>query len=182
MKTKTKRFNKTYNRRLTKHQHAKAKHYQITILLAIALSAVIIGHQSLKPIFTPDRPAPPSILIGRLPINQNKPTASLTIPDRIRIIARQENFKWPDYLVRLSYCESRHDPLAIGDQGNSRGLFQIHKKYHPEVSTLQAFNIEYATKWTINMINAGKQGQWSCNKIILAENNKDAKYNIAIIK
>lgn len=177
MKTKTKRFNK----KLTKHQHAKAQRHQIIIILAVCLSAAIIGNQSLKPIYTAP-PASPSTLIGRLPINQDKPTASLSIAERIRIIAAEQHFQWPDYLVKLAFCESKLDPLAIGDQGNSRGLFQIHKRYHPEVSTLQAFNIEYATKWTINMINAGKQNQWSCNKIILAENNKDPKYNIAIIK
>lgn len=93
----------------------------------------------------------------------NKP---ITVEDKIRAIAKSKNFQWTDYLIKLAKCESKLDPLAIGDNGNSRGLFQIHKKYHPEVSTLQAFNIEYATSWTIDMINAGKQGQWTCDRLI----------------
>jgi len=93
----------------------------------------------------------------------------LTVEDKIRKVAKEKNFQYADYLVKLAYCESKLDPLAIGDQGNSRGLFRIHKVYHPEVSTLMAFNVEQSTAWTIDMINAGKQGQWSCNSIVLAK-------------
>ena len=100
---------------------------------------------------------------------QRKVAKPLTIEDKIRKVAREKGFQYADYLVDLAFCESRLDPLAIGDQGNSRGLFQIHKKFHPEVSTLMAFNIEQSTAWTIDMINAGKQGQWSCNSIVLAK-------------
>jgi len=100
---------------------------------------------------------------------QRKAVKPLTVEDKIRKVAKEKGFQYADYLVDLAFCESRLDPLAIGDQGNSRGLFQIHKKFHPEVSTLQAFNIEESTAWTIDMINAGKQGQWSCNSIVLAK-------------
>ena len=100
---------------------------------------------------------------------QRKAVKPLTVEDKIRKVAKEKNFKFADYLVNLANCESKLDPLAIGDQGNSRGLFQIHKKFHPEVSTLMAFNIEQSTAWTIDMINAGKQGQWSCNSIVLAK-------------
>jgi hypothetical protein len=97
-----------------------------------------------------------------------KSVKPLTVEDKIRKVAKEKNFKFADYLVNLAFCESRLDPLAIGDKGLARGLFQIRKDYHPEVSTLMAFNVEQSTAWTIDMINAGKQGQWSCNAIVLA--------------
>ena len=100
---------------------------------------------------------------------QRKVVKPLTVEDKIRKVAKEKNFQYVDYLVNLANCESRLDPLAIGDKGLARGLFQIRKDYHPEVSTLMAFNIEQSTAWTIDMINAGKQGQWSCNSIVLAK-------------
>ena len=90
----------------------------------------------------------------------------LSVEEQIRKIAKDSNFKWPNYLVSLAKCESSLNPFAIGDNGHSRGLFQIHDKYHPEISTEQAMNIEFSTNWTIDMIEAGKQNQWSCNEKI----------------
>jgi hypothetical protein len=88
------------------------------------------------------------------------------IETQIREIAKEHNFKWPDYLIRLAMCESSLNPFAVGDNGYSRGLFQIHKGYHPTISDEQAFNIRFATEWTMNKINKGQQHLWSCDRII----------------
>jgi hypothetical protein len=88
-----------------------------------------------------------------------------SVEDHIRYLARKYNFQWEDYLVRLADCESTLNPFALGDNGNSRGLFQIHKGYHPAVSDQCAYDVECATIWAMYMINNGKQGLWTCDKI-----------------
>jgi len=90
----------------------------------------------------------------------------LSVEDEIRYLADINNFPYPDYLVRLAKCESSLNPKAIGDSGKSRGLFQIHKGYHPEITDEQAFDIAFATEWTMQKIMAGQQHLWSCDKII----------------
>ena len=97
---------------------------------------------------------------------QRKAVKPLSVEDKIRKVAKEKNFQYADYLVDLAFCESRLDPLAIGDQGNSRGLFQIHKKYHPTITTLDAFNVEWSTSWAIDQINSGKQSMWTCDRLI----------------
>jgi len=92
--------------------------------------------------------------------------SAIIVEQQIRQIAENEGFEWPDYLCRLAECESGMNPNARGDSGHSRGLFQIHELYWPDVSDEEAFDIEWSTKWTIDMINAGYQHYWSCDKLI----------------
>ena len=61
-------------------------------------------------------------------------------------------------------CESRFDPWAIGDQGNSRGLYQIHKKYNPGVTTECAFSPVCSTEWAIKEVQKNGWQKWSCAK------------------
>lgn len=65
-------------------------------------------------------------------------------------------------LIRLAHCESTLNPDAVGDEGNSYGLFQIFLKWHPDVTQEQAQNIEFATKWTANKIRQGQGDLWTC--------------------
>lgn len=95
-------------------------------------------------------------------LTTNKPSVEV----QIREIAKEHNFQWPDYLIRLAMCESSLNPQAVGDDGKSRGLFQIHSGYHPEVSDAEAKNIKFATEWTMAKINQGKQHLWVCDRII----------------
>ncbi|MBD3359459.1 MAG: hypothetical protein GF365_02015 [Candidatus Buchananbacteria bacterium] len=69
-------------------------------------------------------------------------------------------------LIQLAHCESSLNPEAVGDNGNSYGLYQIYLKWHPDVNKKQAQDIEFATKWTANKIRQGKGDLWTCwNKI-----------------
>lgn len=65
-------------------------------------------------------------------------------------------------LIRLAHCESSLNPEAVGDNGNSYGLFQIFLKWHPDVTAEQARDIEFATKWTANKIRQGQGHLWTC--------------------
>jgi hypothetical protein len=89
------------------------------------------------------------------------------VEGQIRQIAEEWDFPYQDYLVRLAKCESGLNPKALGDgMFKSRGIFQISKFYHPNISDECAYDVECATKFTIEKINAGQQGLWSCDRII----------------
>jgi hypothetical protein len=134
-------------------------HYWNIILGALCLAMVFVASASLNE----QDVEPPSII-------HEAQAQTLTVEQQIRQIAKEENFQWTDYLVRLAYCESRLDPNATNTEGNSagidRGVFQINSFYHSEVSDEQAFDVDYATRWTINMINEGRQTEWVCDKLI----------------
>jgi len=57
--------------------------------------------------------------------------------------------------------ESRDYPEATGDGGESRGLWQINKTWHPEVSDACAYNVTCSTDWSLGRIRAGHVDEWS---------------------
>jgi hypothetical protein len=57
--------------------------------------------------------------------------------------------------------ESGHRPEATGDGGESRGLWQINKTWHPEVSDACAYNVTCSTDWSLERIRAGHVDEWS---------------------
>jgi hypothetical protein len=57
--------------------------------------------------------------------------------------------------------ESRHHPEATGDGGESRGLWQINKSWHPEVSDACAYDVTCSTDWSLERIRAGYVDEWS---------------------
>lgn len=149
-----------------KNQNQQKKELKILIwiLVFFALTGFSYTHQALK---ITQAQAPYEMQNNRLPINPDKENPS--VMERIRIIAYQEGFRFPDYLSRLAYCESRYDLFALNankDGTIDRGVFQINDYWHPDVSTAQAMDLEFATKWTIEKINAGYQHLWACDKLI----------------
>jgi Lysozyme like domain len=57
--------------------------------------------------------------------------------------------------------ESQHHPEATGDGGVSRGLWQINKDWHPEVSDACAYDVTCSTRWSLERIRAGYVDEWS---------------------
>ena len=57
--------------------------------------------------------------------------------------------------------ESRHHPEATGDGGDSRGLWQINKTWHPEVSDACAYDVTCSTHWSLERIRDGYADEWS---------------------
>jgi hypothetical protein len=57
--------------------------------------------------------------------------------------------------------ESEFNPRALGDGEASRGLWQISRIYHPEVSDAVAFNVASSTEWSLERIRSGKANEWS---------------------
>ena len=61
---------------------------------------------------------------------------------------------------KLALWIVKHESHSIrarkGDGEASRGLWQISKIYHPEVSDAMAFNVASSTDWSLERIRAGK--------------------------
>ena len=102
--------------------------------------------------------------------NKNEKIQNSNIESQIREIAKENNFRWEDYLVRLAKCENtRLDPNAKNTEGNSparsvdRGLWQINSYHHSEVSDECAFDVRCSTEWTMDRINNGYQHEWVCD-------------------
>lgn len=94
------------------------------------------------------------------------------VETRIREIAVEEDFKWADYAVRLTECESSHNPQKTNTEGNyppdsiDRGLWQINNYWHYEVSDECAYDLDCSTRWSMNYIKNGNQKEWVCDKIV----------------
>jgi hypothetical protein len=70
----------------------------------------------------------------------------------------------PSLALWIVKHESQFDPHAKGDGEASRGLWQISKIYHPEVSDAVAFNVASSTDWSLARIRSGKVNEWSTYK------------------
>lgn len=79
----------------------------------------------------------------------------------IRRIAEKKGISG-DLMVALAQCESNGNAGAIGDNGNSRGLYQIHRVYWPEITDAEAFDPAWATEWTVQRVQEGRGYLWSC--------------------
>lgn len=149
------------------------KFITITLLL-LAFIFACVGANAESSIKTPKESlnATTSIVEPvRLPVAED---ITPSVPLQIRMIAREHNFKWEDYLLRLAECENDNfDPKRINDKGNypadsvDRGIFMINDYWHSEVSDECAFDVRCATEWTMERIEAGYQEEWVCNNIIL---------------
>ena len=67
----------------------------------------------------------------------------------------------PNLAIWIVRHESQFNPRAKGDGEASRGLWQISKIYHPEVTDTIAFNMASSTEWSLGRIRAGKAHEWS---------------------
>jgi hypothetical protein len=65
--------------------------------------------------------------------------------------------------------ESQHQPKATGDGGESRGLWQINKDWHPEVSDACAYDVTCSTDWSLLRIRSGYADEWSTWKYCKAK-------------
>ena len=67
----------------------------------------------------------------------------------------------PQLALWIVKHESSFNPYARGDGDASRGLWQISKIYHPEVSDADAFSVKSSTEWSLDRIHSGKVNEWS---------------------
>jgi hypothetical protein len=89
--------------------------------------------------------------------------ANLT-PLQVKAYVRTEALEHgvnPQLALWIVKHESSFNPRAKGDGEASRGLWQISRIYHPEVSDAEAFNVASSTEWSLERIRSGKASEWS---------------------
>ncbi len=91
-------------------------------------------------------------------------TQTLEVRDLIVKVAKEKGFENVEGLLNLAHCESRFTPTAFNPTNNSndRGIYQISKRWHPEVSDDVAYSPKKATEWTIERLEAGYGYEWMC--------------------
>lgn len=63
-------------------------------------------------------------------------------------------------------CESSFNPKAVGDNGTSFGLAQIHLPAHPHITKEQAFDPYFALNFMASEMKAGRSWKWTCYKLL----------------
>lgn len=118
-------------------------------ILFIALAATTTATYTITPVQTiPTRIRPvQSVLIP-------------TSPDAYIRTAATQNGVNPDFASCIVSHESQ-DTNRPGDDGNSRGYWQISRVWHGEVSDACAYNLQCSTAWSLAWIKAGHAAQWS---------------------
>lgn len=94
----------------------------------------------------------------------------LTLPgektsvQEVKIYVRRQAVEYgvnPNLALWIVKHESSFNPHAKGDGEASRGLWQISRIYHPEVSDAEAFSVASSTEWSLERIRSGKVNEWS---------------------
>jgi hypothetical protein len=101
----------------------------------------------------------PPVPANPLRSRSDRPTA-LQVKAYVQTEAVQHGVN-PTLALWIVKHESQFNPRAKGDGEASRGLWQISKIYHPEVSDAMAFNVRSSTEWSLERIRAGKASEWS---------------------
>jgi hypothetical protein len=165
---------------MKKNKKQKAKDLKIIfwLMALIALIGIYNTHSLLDPVTAS---APYGKIYQSFPIAEDKATSTMAVKDRIILEAQKANFKWTDYLLRLANCESGLNEFATNDKNNKpewskdRGVFQINDYWQKQVPDSVAYNVEEATRWTMDKINKGGQRIWVCDKLV---RNNPAKYAV----
>ena len=92
------------------------------------------------------------------------PTASRTSVQEVKAYVQRQAVEFgvdPFLALWIVKHESSFNPRAKGDGEASRGLWQISRIYHPEVSDDVAFSIASSTGWSLQRIRDGKVNEWS---------------------
>jgi hypothetical protein len=99
-----------------------------------------------------------------LPANPLKLQSGRPTPQEVKAYVRTQAVEYgvnPTVALWIVRHESQFNPRAKGDGEASRGLWQISKIYHPEVSDAMAFNVASSTEWSLERIRSGKVNEWS---------------------
>jgi len=157
-------------------QTSKQSIKNISWLIAfVAVLGIYNTHHLLKPA---EATAPFARYWQTFPIAEDRKPGNMK--ELIIMEAQKANFKWIDYLLRLTTCENRqHIPDLKANAGNhpsysvDRGLFAINSYWHSEVSDECAFDPVCSVKWTMWWIESGYQHEWMCDTLV---RNNPEKY------
>lgn len=99
-----------------------------------------------------------------LPLNPLRSPSDRLMTPEVKAYVQTQALEYgvdPKLALWIVQHESQFNPRAKGDGEASRGLWQISRIYHPEVSDAVAFNIASSTEWSLERIRSGKANEWS---------------------
>jgi Lysozyme like domain len=147
-----------------------SSHWVRKILLAVYVLAIVwTSYTHAAEYRTPERATPAPLAPARIVIHP-----LFRGPSAVRVYvqnAARASGVNPHIAEWIVSHESRHRPEATGDGGESRGLWQINKAWHPEVSDACAYDVMCSTGWSLNRIRAGYVDEWSTWKYCKAKFN-----------
>jgi hypothetical protein len=144
-----------------KHADSKpASHWFHKIILTTYVLAIVwttLGHAAEYTVTASPAPAYEAPLE---PMPTFLPRGRLAVRAYVQSAAKDAgvNPRVADWIVTH---ESQHHPDATGDGGESRGLWQINKAWHPEVSDACAYDVTCSTRWSLERIRGGYVDEWS---------------------
>ena len=137
--------------------------------LIVTVSLIVIPVFSANPteiIVNQSSPVATSTPVERAVVRQVKrPEPSATLIALINEKADQFNVS-AEIMTKVIACESGFNERALGDAGYSRGLVQIHSKYHPTVTDAQAYDAEFAVEFLAKSLADGKGSMWTCWRLL----------------
>ena len=102
--------------------------------------------------------------LSRIPRNPLRLLSDRPTAQDVKAYVRTQAVEYgvnPGLALWIVKHESQFNPHAKGDGEASRGLWQISRIYHPEVSDSMAFSVASSTQWSLERIRAGKVNEWS---------------------
>lgn len=69
-------------------------------------------------------------------------------------------------MADIIQCESSGNPNAVGDNGTSYGIVQIHLVSHENITMKQALNPEWSIDYLAKQISLGNGNAWTCFKLL----------------
>lgn len=137
--------------------------------LIVTVSLVLVPVFSANPteiIVNQSSPVATSTPVELAVVRQVKrPEPSATQIALINAKADQFNVS-AEVMTKVIACESGFNERALGDYGYSRGLVQIHSKYHPDVTDEQAYDAEFAVEFLAQKLSEGKGSLWTCYRLL----------------
>ena len=134
-------------------------HWFLVVAFAVASFSILRGTKGLLggQIFQPsnisamtsvNHPTPPVHAAHKK--SPTKHAAIAVEPSRLqnylRTVARRHGINEKRFLA-VAGCESSLNPDAVGDSGQSHGMWQIHWPSHPDVTYDQAHDPGWSTEW-----------------------------------
>jgi soluble lytic murein transglycosylase-like protein len=125
------------------------------ILFALCLTALIFINPVLaqSPIRPKTAKTPPRTRVVT-------ESSKVAIQEKINQLAPLYGVQ-PIIALAIVQAESQYNRYAVGDSGYSRGLVQIHSKYHPNITDEQAFDVDFSLKFLMENLAKGNCWMWS---------------------
>ena len=141
------------------------KKKNFTLLIAVLVGVVAIAGAYLGAV-TPTMAE--NYEIGSFTHIEEEVALELSIEEHVwNILTDEYNLSLSEKVtaMRIIDCESKFDPMAIGDSGDSLGLWQIHEPSHGDKDNYSrecSFDVYCSTRFAMEIYQEAGWYPWSC--------------------